>query len=328
MHDACSMVCPGFAVCLCRVLWSCFFSPGFAFLISLALSLSLFLSTCAGPSQRLSDESCSSIRSILWVPATSRAASTFQAAAAALCGASQQDEGGPSIQKKQRRRAAHGFREGRGFLSKKLRADSEEDDSEEEEEAFEEGLTTAEEYCGEEGGGSLLEWRLVTAGLHGVISEWNLRTLAIQVSRVARLGSGATVPRLSLFHVVLANSHQASRHTHEAVSGGALPVFVEGNLPLLIHTHLAHDASWSDCLCVALGYGSVPLYPSWRRLLSVFQVERSTERACGSSAMSVTLDMPLGCLSRAEARACLLHCACVCLLCLLMREASVDHVAF
>ncbi|PHJ25800.1 12x wd40 repeat containing protein [Cystoisospora suis] len=119
---------------------------------------------------RLSDESCSSIRSILWVPASCRAASIFEATAGDLCGTSSSQS---STQK--RRRFAHGMGKDQGLSSKrKTHEDEEETESEEHERT--EGKITDGRYCG----GSLLEWRLVTAGLHGVISEWNLRTLSIQ----------------------------------------------------------------------------------------------------------------------------------------------------
>ncbi|PFH34997.1 hypothetical protein BESB_058840 [Besnoitia besnoiti] len=94
-------------------------------------------------SVRLSDESCTSTRSLLWVPASPRAAVVAYEAAAA--------KAGEYVSFTERRRA----------LAAKRGA--EETDYEKDDFACD-----------------LYEWRLLTAGLHGVVSEWNLRTLRIQ----------------------------------------------------------------------------------------------------------------------------------------------------
>ncbi|KEP67719.1 UNVERIFIED_CONTAM: hypothetical protein HHA_228100 [Hammondia hammondi] len=92
---------------------------------------------------RLSDENCSSARSLLWVPATRKAASIAYDAAAARAGEAAACASGNNA-----------------FSRKRVR----EEESEREDDS-------ACELC---------EWRLVAAGLHGVISEWNLRTQRIQ----------------------------------------------------------------------------------------------------------------------------------------------------
>ncbi|KFG65658.1 hypothetical protein TGRUB_228100 [Toxoplasma gondii RUB] len=92
---------------------------------------------------RLSDENCSSARSLLWVPATRKAASIAYDAAAARAGEAVASASGKNA-----------------FSRKRVR----EEESEREDDS-------ACELC---------EWRLVAAGLHGVISEWNLRTQRIQ----------------------------------------------------------------------------------------------------------------------------------------------------
>ncbi|CBZ54099.1 conserved hypothetical protein [Neospora caninum Liverpool] len=94
------------------------------------------------PALRLSDENCSSARSLLWIPATRKAAIVAYEAAAARAG------------------EALAFSEGKHAILSRKRG-RQEDEREE----------SACELC---------EWSLVAAGLHGVISEWNLRTQRVQ----------------------------------------------------------------------------------------------------------------------------------------------------